>query len=83
MIGLGILINGLFISKRIVKLKRQQEQQDQPALLFSAPDTSPVARHLPNQIEPAQSLNSNFSVTESTTTKLREPVSAPSPRDTD
>jgi hypothetical protein len=81
MIGLGILINGLFVSKRIVELKRQQEPKDQQSPLFSAPntlDTSPVAR----LVEPSQSPISDFSVTETTTTKLREPVAAPSPRDT-
>jgi hypothetical protein len=78
LIGLGVLFNGLFISKRIVALKRQQEQSDQQPPLFSAPNTSPVAR----LIEPAESPVLDFSVTETTTTKLREPVSAPSPRDT-
>jgi hypothetical protein len=80
LIGLGILFNGLFVSKRIVELKRQQEQKDQQSPLFSAPntlDTSPVAR----LVEPSQSPISDFSVTETTTTKLREPVAAPSPRD--
>jgi hypothetical protein len=78
MIGVGILFNGLFISKRIVELKRQQDQADQQPSLFSAPNTSPVARLM----EPAQSPILDFSVTETTTTKLRDPVSVPSPRDT-
>lgn len=80
MVGLGVLLNGLFVSKRIVEVKRQQEQKDQQPPLFSAPntlDTSPVAR----LVEPSQSPISDFSVTETTTTKLREPVAAPSPRD--
>ena len=80
LIGLGILFNGLFVSKRIADLKRQQERNDQQSPLFSAPntlDTSPVAR----LVEPSQSPISDFSVTETTTTKLREPVAAPSPRD--
>src|SRR6266511_3991800 len=80
MIGLGVLFNGLFVSKRIVEVKRQQEQKDQQSPLFSAPDTldtSPVAR----LVEPSQSPISDFSVTETSTTKLREPVAAPSPRD--
>jgi hypothetical protein len=80
LIGLGVLFNGLFVSKRIVELKRQQERQDQQSPLFPAPntlDTSPVAR----LVEPSQSPISDFSVTETTTTKLREPVAAPSPRD--
>jgi zinc-ribbon domain len=78
MIGLGVLFNGLFVSKRIVEVKRQQEQKDQQLPLFSAPNTSPVAR----LVEPSQSPISDFSITETTTTKLREPVSVPSPRDT-
>jgi hypothetical protein len=78
MIGLGIIFNGLFVSKRIVELKRQQERQCQLAPLFSTPETSPVAQ----LVEPSQSPISDFSVTEITTTKLREPVAAPSPRDT-
>jgi hypothetical protein len=78
MIGLGVLFNGLFVSKRIVEVKRQQEQKDQQLSLFSAPNTSPVAR----LVEPSQSPISDFSITETTTTKLREPVSVPSPRDT-
>jgi hypothetical protein len=78
MIGLGVLFNGLFVSKRIVEVKRQQEQKNQQLPLFSAPNTSPVAR----LVEPSQSPASDFSITEMTTTKLREPVSVPSPRDT-
>jgi hypothetical protein len=83
LIGLGIIFNGLFISKRIVELKRRQEQGDQPMPLrdqqmplFNVPNTSPVAR----LAESSQSPVSDFSVTEPTTTKLREPV--PSARDT-
>jgi hypothetical protein len=78
MIGLGIIFNGLFVSKRIVEMNRQQELKDQQSPLFSAPNTSPVAR----LVEPSQSPVSDFSVTEPTTTKLREPVASPSPRDT-
>src|SRR5262249_28332308 len=78
MIGMGLLINGLFVSKRIVDLRRQQEPKGRQAPLFSAPETSPVVR----LVEPSQSPISDFSVTETTTTKLREPVAAPSPRDT-
>jgi hypothetical protein len=78
MIGLGVIFNGLFVSKRIVELKRAQERKDQQSPLFSTPNTSPVAR----LVEPSQSPISDFSVTETTTTKLREPVSEPSPRDT-
>jgi len=78
MVGMGVLFNGLFVSKRVVELKRRQELADQQTPLFSVPSTSPVAR----LAEPSQSPISDFSVTETTTTKLRDPGSAPSPRDT-
>ncbi len=83
MIGVGIIFNGLFVSRRIVELKRQQERKDRQMPLFSAPDTmdaldtAPVTR----LVEQSQAPISDFSVTESTTTKLREPVASPSPRD--
>jgi hypothetical protein len=76
-IGVGILFNGFIISRRIVELKRRQEQENPQLPLFSAPNTSPVAR----LAEPAQSPISDFSISEPTTTKLREPVPVPSPRD--
>lgn len=78
LIGLGIIFNGLFISKRIVELKHRQEQRDQPMPLFNAPNTSPVAR----LTESSQPPVSDFSIVEPTTTKLREPVSASAPRET-
>jgi len=76
MIGMGIIFNGLFVSKRIVELRRQQEREDQQAPLFSAPDTSPVAR-----LVESQSAISDFSITETTTTKLREPKATVSKHD--
>ncbi|MGE0130057.1 MAG: hypothetical protein AB7U82_18390 [Blastocatellales bacterium] len=79
LIGLGIIFNGFFISRRIVELKRRQQQNNQQLPVFSAPNTSPVAR----LVEPSQSPISDFSIAEPTTTKLREPVSVPSPRETD
>ncbi len=78
MIGAGIIFNGLFISKKIVELKREQERKDQQLPLFSAPNTSQVSL----LVEPQQNPISDFSITEPTTTKLREPASSSSPRDT-
>jgi hypothetical protein len=77
LVGLGILFNGFFIGRRIVELKRRQEREEPQPPLFSAPNTSPVAR----LAEPSQSPISDFSIAEPTTTKLREPMAAPSPRD--
>ncbi len=66
LIGLGILFNGLVISKRLVEMKNRREQTyTPPEGTFESIDT---ARMLG---EPS---NNDFSVTEPTTTKLREPV---------
>lgn len=78
LVGAGIIFNGLFISKRIVELKRRQEQSDQPMPLFTVPNTSPVAR----LAESSPPSISDYSITEPTTTKLREPVPVSPPRDT-
>ena len=78
LIGLGIIFNGYFISKRIVELKRQQEPANPQPLFSAVPGTSPV----PQLSAGAQSPIGDYSVTEPTTTKLREPVPVSSPRDT-
>jgi hypothetical protein len=76
LVGIGILINGLFVSKRMVEERRRQEQEaNQPQLFSETLDTAPV-RRIP---EAVQAPTSNFSVTESTTTKLRERSPAPAP----
>lgn len=76
LIGLGIVFNGLFISKRIVELKRRQEQAEQPPRLFPVAETSPVQR----LAEPGQQSISDFSIVEPTTTKLGERIPVPPPR---
>lgn len=73
LIGLGIIFNGLFISKRIVELRRRQEQAAPTPRLFPVADTA-AAPHLP---EPDQQAINDFSVTEPTTTRLGERVPAP------
>ncbi|MFN8002227.1 MAG: hypothetical protein U0X75_14560 [Acidobacteriota bacterium] len=78
LIGLGLIVNGVFVTKRLVKLKEDQQRDALPASLFSAPDTSPV-----QQLNaPAQPVANDFSVVEPTTTRLAERISAPSSRDT-
>lgn len=75
LVGVGIIINGLFISKRIVELKRQPPlRPPQPTPLSTAP--------VPQLSEPAATPLSAFSVTETTTTRLPEPVPTPTRRDT-
>jgi hypothetical protein len=77
LIGLGIIFNGVVIGKKVVELKRKQENDKQQPVLFPVPNTSPV----PRLTEASQPAVADYSVTESTTTKLREPVSVPSSRD--
>lgn len=78
LIGLAFLFNGVVIGKKVVELKRKQESGKLRSPLFSVPNTAPV----PQLTEASQSAIADYSVTESTTTKLREPISVPSPRDT-
>ncbi len=79
LIGLGIIFNGLFLSKRLVDLNREREQANKQNLFSTVTETAPVHR-LP---ESYQSPVADFSVTESTTTKLREPAPVSARSDTD
>jgi hypothetical protein len=79
LIGLGIIFNGLFLSKRLVDLNREREQANKQNLFSTAADTAPVHR----LSESYQSPVADFSVTESTTTKLREPAPVSARSDTD
>jgi ribosomal protein L37E len=79
LIGLGIIFNGLFISRKIVALKREADRTDQQPSFYSAPETAPVQR-LPEEVQAQISV---LSVTEPTTTRLREPISVSTRPDTD
>jgi len=74
LIGIGIIFNGLFISRRLVKLKEQQTQPAMPAsqtpVALPAKTTDQLAA---NVAQPA-----GHSVTEDPTLNLTEPVAAPS-----
>jgi len=78
LVGLGILFNGLVVSKKLVELRRQQEKANPQPLFSSVPGTSPV----PQLSEAPQAGIADYSITEPTTTKLREPIPIPSSRDT-
>ncbi len=81
MVGAGLLINGLFISRRIVKLKEELTRA-----AMSAPQ-SPVAHPHPNLTELEAKTTDRlivdaappaaYSVTEDSTAHLPEPVAAP------
>lgn len=74
LVGIGLLINGMFVSKRIVKLKQQQAQP----VLHSAPVAAPTGSRTTDQLA-AQSATPlpDFSVTENTTATLPERVLVP------
>ncbi len=77
-IGLAFVFNGLFISKRIVELKKQHQDNMPQPMFAPVPNTSPVAQL--NEADQPQL--ADYSITEPTTTRLREPVPVSSPRDT-
>jgi len=79
LVGLGIVFNGVFVSKKIVQLKKEQEleKRSRQPLFSPTPETAPVSQ----LNEGGQSIITDFSITESTTSKLREPVPISSPRE--
>lgn len=64
LIGLAITFNGLFISKRLVELRRERPPGDGPPPLAGA-ETGEIAR-------PAMPPAGDYSVTDETTTRLGE-----------
>jgi hypothetical protein len=79
MVGVGIIFNGLFISRRIVKLKEQQAQPAMPA--SQAPAALPAKTT--NQLVVDAAPSNVASVTEDSTLHLTEPVATPDRRETD
>ena len=79
MVGVGIIFNGFFVSRRIVKLKEQQARQAMP--ISPAPAALPAKttdQLVANAAQPAAA-----SVTEDPTAHLPEPVATPLRRETD
>jgi hypothetical protein len=77
LVGLGIIFNGVFVSKKIVELKKEHEKNRRQPLFPQVSETAPVS-----QLEQGgQSIITDYSITESTTSKLREPVPFSSPRE--
>jgi hypothetical protein len=73
LIGIAIMINGFFISRRLVKLKEQQAQAALPA----APAPVALPAKTTDQLIVEAAPASGFSVTENTTAHLPQPVPAP------
>jgi hypothetical protein len=79
LVGVGLLINGLFVSRRLVQLKEQLLQPAMPAT--QAPAALPAKTTDQLVIDAAPSIGA--SVTEDTTAHLPEPVAAPLRRESD
>ena len=80
-IGLGLLFNGLFISPKIVALKRQQALAEREPVERWTPVMQPQALDTASMtaLPVAQQ---DYSVTEHTTAKLKEKIPIPASRDT-
>jgi hypothetical protein len=78
-VGLGLIFNGLFLTRRIVKRKEEQAQAALPSSKAPAAFPAKTTNHL--AIDPAQA--SAIGVTEDTTAHLPEPVAAPQRRNTE
>ncbi len=74
LIGLGIIFNGYFISRRIVELKREQEQLRNQQL------HAPSGAQLSEAAEPSLS---NFSVVEQTTRRMPDTIPSQERHDSD
>jgi hypothetical protein len=79
MVGVGLLINGFFVSRRIVKLKEQLLHTAMPAPQAPAALPAKTTDQLVANAEPS----SGAGVTEDTTAHLPEPVASRLRRETD
>jgi len=79
LVGVGLLINGFFVSRRLVRLK---EQLLQAAMSAPRPPAALPAKTT-DQLVADASPSRGASVTENTTAHLPEPVAAPLGRETD
>jgi hypothetical protein len=77
-VGVGIIFNGIFVSRRIVKLKEQQAQPAMPA----SPAPAALLAKTTDQLVANTPQPAAASVTEDTTAHLPEPVAAPLRRET-
>jgi hypothetical protein len=77
MVGLGLIFNGLFITRLIVKLKERQE-----SMSASPAAVTPPAK-TPDQLAASAPRPAGVSVTENTTAHLPEAIAAPAAPRTD
>lgn len=75
-VGLGLIFNGMVVSKKLQAQNRPNEQMWAPPQSIVSPETSPIQQ----LTEGTPGLD--FSVTDQTTTRLKEPIPVPTSRDT-
>jgi hypothetical protein len=78
-VGVGIIFNGFFVSRRIVKLKEQQAQ----SATLASPSPASLPAKTTDQLVANSAQSAGASVTEDPTAHLPEPVAAPLRRETD
>src|SRR5215468_795490 len=73
LVGVGLLINGLFVSRRMAPLKQQPAQPSMPA----TPPPTALPAKTTDQLSAGAAPSEGYSVTENTTAHLPEPAAAP------
>jgi uncharacterized membrane protein len=79
LVGIGLIINGVFVSRRLSPLKEEQAQTKVSASPTPQAIPAKTTNHLAADITPSN----GASVTEDSTLHLTEPVAAPKRRETD
>src|SRR5262247_4378791 len=79
LVGIGLIINGVFVSRRLSSLKEEQAQTAIPKSQAPAALPAKTTNHLVVDTTPSN----GASVTEDSTLHLTEPVAAPERRETD
>src|SRR5262249_14947165 len=79
LVGIGLIINGVFVSRRLPSLKEEQAQTKVPTSPTPSALPAQTTNHLVADITPSN----GASVTEDSTLHLTEPVAAPKRRETD
>jgi hypothetical protein len=77
LIGVGLFINGFFISRRLVKLAGEQTQTTMPV----SPEPIALPAKTTDQLVIDAAPSAGYSVVENTTAHLPQPVAAPSRRE--
>jgi len=81
LVGVGLLINGLFVSRRMVLLKGQPAQPAMPATPEPTAYPTALTAKTTDQLATDATTSGGYSVTENTTAHLPDPAAAPPRRE--